>query len=125
MADSGILTERWSPSEAVAVAVKQRVIPGVTGIITTDLTSGLPHQWRRIGWATSDATTIALLKANEGVSSAVQVMDTIRYGKISAWLVKCRLPNPENRYDPLDTNTQVMEYEQIWQEAPTVIPPSA
>ena len=113
----GIITERWSPLEAVSVAVSQRIVVGV-GLITTDLASGIPHQWTRKGMATSDAPTRNLLRANEGQSSIVSVVDTIRYGKISAWLVKAKLPNPETRYDEDDESTHVMVYEQLWQEAP-------
>jgi|ERR1017187_3835158 hypothetical protein len=113
----GIITERWSPGEAVSVAVNQRIVPGV-GLVTTDLASGIPHQWVRRGMATSDAPTRNLLRANEGQSSIVSIVDTLRYGKISAWLVRCKLPNPETRYDPLDQSTQVMQFEQLWQEAP-------
>jgi len=34
------------------------------------------------------------------------------------WLVQTKFPNPRNRYDSLDTSTQIMEFEQVWQEAP-------
>ena len=114
----GIIHERWSPTDAVTVPVNQRIVPGV-GLITTDLVSGgIPHQWTRRGMATSDAATRNLLRANEGQSSIVSVVDTIRYGKISAWLVRAKLPNPETRYDANDQSTQVMQFEQVWQEAP-------
>lgn len=114
----GIIHESWSPGQAVSVAVSQRVIPGITGVVTTDLTSGLPHQWVRNGIATSDAPTQNQLRANEGQSSIVTVVDTIRYGKKSMWLVQTKFPNPRNRYDSLDVSTQIMEFEQVWQEAP-------
>lgn len=112
-----IIGEHWNRAQSVTVAVKQRLVPGV-GIITTDLAANLPHQWIRRGFATSFATSQTALRANEGQSSAVQVMDTIRFGKFSMWLVNTQFPNPENRYDATDITTQIMEFVQIWQEAP-------
>ena len=120
--------ERWERLENVAVAVKERVVPGFIGLITTELSFGMPHQYRRYGVATNDAPTRAALSANEGRSSVVTTIDTIRYGKQRLWLRKTRFTNPENQLMPLNPESQIMGYEQLWQEStdavtPPVIPP--
>ena len=113
-----IQTERWFRLDPVGLAVKQRIVPGINGILTTDLAAAIPHQWRRVGVADADAATLQSLQANEGQSSVVTTQDTLRYGSYDMWLVRTNFPNPQNLYNASDSTTQITEYEQIWQESP-------